>query len=46
MDPLHAPTAAELTNTDVLVMYKGDAGYMSPEEKAALEGYSNAAAAS
>ncbi len=36
---LHAPTAAELTNTDVLVMYKGDAGYMSPEEKAALEGY-------
>src|SRR5689334_23406675 len=36
---LHAPTAAELTNTDVLVMYKGDAGYMTDEEKAALEGY-------
>ena len=36
---LHAPTAAELTNTDVLVMYKGDAGYMTPEEKSTLEGY-------
>jgi type 1 glutamine amidotransferase len=36
---LHAPTAAELTNTDVIVMYKGDAGYMTPEEKATLEAY-------
>jgi len=36
---LHFPTAAELTNTDVMVMYKGDAGAMTPEEKATLEAY-------
>jgi len=36
---LHSPTAAELTNTDVLVMYKGDAGYTTPEEKATIEAY-------
>lgn len=36
---LHFPTAAELTNTDVMVMYKGDAGDMKPEEKTVLEEY-------
>jgi type 1 glutamine amidotransferase len=36
---LHAPTAEELKDTDVMVMYKGDAGYMTPEEKATLEAY-------
>ena len=32
----HSPTAAELAKTDVVVMYKGDAGYMTPLEKADL----------
>jgi type 1 glutamine amidotransferase len=36
---LHAPTAAELVNTDVIVMYKGDAGFMTPLEKAALDAF-------
>src|SRR5260221_4277816 len=36
---LHFPTAAELANVDVMVMYKGDAGGMSPEEKATLEAF-------
>jgi type 1 glutamine amidotransferase len=36
---LHAPSAAELEHTDVLVLYKGDAGYMSDEERAALEAF-------
>jgi type 1 glutamine amidotransferase len=36
---LHFPTAAEITNTDVIVMYKGDAGGMTAEEKATLEAY-------
>jgi type 1 glutamine amidotransferase len=36
---LHFPTAAELATTDVMVMYKGDAGAMTPEEKATLEAY-------
>jgi type 1 glutamine amidotransferase len=36
---LHFPTAAELANTDVMVMYKGDAGAMTAEEKATLEAY-------
>ena len=35
----HAPSADELAHTDVLVIYKGDAGYMTPAEKAALEAY-------
>jgi type 1 glutamine amidotransferase len=35
----HAPTAEELAHTDVLVIYKGDAGYMAATEKAALEAY-------
>jgi len=36
---LHFPTTAELTKTDVMVMYKGDAGDMSPMEKTTLEAY-------
>jgi type 1 glutamine amidotransferase len=36
---LHFPDAHELANTDVLVMYKGDAGYMTATEKAVLEDY-------
>jgi len=36
---LHAPTAADLAHTDVVVIYKGDAGYLSGEEKAALQAY-------
>lgn len=34
---LHFPTSAELANIDVMVTYKGDAGYMTAEEKATLE---------
>ena len=34
---LHFPTAAELAGVDVMVTYKGDAGYMTAEEKATLE---------
>ena len=36
---LHAPSAAELERTDVIVMYKGDAGYLSDPEKAVLEAF-------
>jgi type 1 glutamine amidotransferase len=36
---LHAPSAAELENTDVLVIYKGDAGYMGDSAKRALEAF-------
>jgi type 1 glutamine amidotransferase len=36
---LHFPTAAELIGTDVMVMYKGDAGAMTAEEKTTLEAY-------
>lgn len=36
---LHAPTAAELEHTDVLVIYKGDAGFMSESEQAILTGF-------
>ncbi len=35
----HSPTAAELSGTDVIVMYKGDAGYMTDTEKAAIEAF-------
>ena len=34
---LHPPTSADLEHTDVLVIYKGDAGYLTEEEKATLE---------
>jgi type 1 glutamine amidotransferase len=36
---LHFPDASELANVDVMVMYKGDAGYMTGNEKAILEDY-------
>jgi type 1 glutamine amidotransferase len=36
---LHFPTPAEIADTDVMVMYKGDAGDMTSAEKAALEAY-------
>ena len=35
----HFPTPAELVNTDVIVMYKGDAGYMTPDERTTLASY-------
>ncbi|MGA7110089.1 MAG: ThuA domain-containing protein [Terracidiphilus sp.] len=36
---LHAPRAADLEHTDVVVLYKGDAGYLDEDERAALEAY-------
>jgi type 1 glutamine amidotransferase len=36
---LHMPTATDLDGVDVLVIYKGDAGYLSEAGKAALEGF-------
>jgi type 1 glutamine amidotransferase len=36
---LHFPPADALARTDVLVIYKGDTGYMSDAEKAALDAY-------
>lgn len=33
---LHPPSAAELAHTDVIVLYKGDAGYINDAEKAVL----------
>ncbi len=36
---LHGPTSADLEHTDVVVIYKGDMGYMSDVQKAALEAY-------
>ncbi len=36
---LHAPSADELKNVDVVVMYKGDAGFMTASERAALQAY-------
>lgn len=36
---LHPPSAADLKNTDVVVIYKGDAAYLSPQEKTILEAY-------
>jgi type 1 glutamine amidotransferase len=36
---LHGPSAADLEHTDVVVIYKGDAAYLSDSQKAALEGY-------
>ncbi|MFZ0394279.1 MAG: ThuA domain-containing protein [Terracidiphilus sp.] len=36
---LHAPSAADLAHTDVVIIYKGDAAYLSDEEKAVLEAY-------
>jgi len=36
---LHAPSATDLERTDVVVIYKGDAAYLTDESKAALEAY-------
>ncbi len=36
---LHAPRGNDLDGIDVMVIYKGDAGYMSAEEKAALDAF-------
>jgi type 1 glutamine amidotransferase len=36
---LHFPSAQELAGVDVMVMYKGDAGGMTADEKATLEAY-------
>ena len=36
---LHPPTSEDLAHTDVVVIYKGDAGYLTDPEKAALEAY-------
>ena len=36
---LHAPSLGDLEHTDVVILYKGDAGYLSGEEKSALEEY-------
>lgn len=36
---LHFPTAQELASVDVIVMYKGDSGYMTADEKAVLESF-------
>lgn len=36
---LHAPLAQELEGVSVLVIYKGDAGYLSDEDRAALEAF-------
>jgi type 1 glutamine amidotransferase len=36
---LHAPSAADLEHADVVVIYKGDAGYLTDAAKAALEAY-------
>jgi len=36
---LHAPSSADLEHTDVVIIYKGDAAYLSNEEKSALEGF-------
>jgi type 1 glutamine amidotransferase len=35
----HAPSAQELEGVDVLVIYKGDAGFMTPAERAALKDF-------
>ena len=36
---LHAPTAAELAGVDVIVIYKGDAGFMNATEQATLDAF-------
>ncbi len=36
---LHFPSARELANVDVLVIYKGDAGYLGQEDRATLDAY-------
>ncbi len=36
---LHGPSSADLAHADVVVIYKGDAGYLDPGVKAALEAF-------
>jgi len=36
---LHGPSSADLEHTDVVVIYKGDAAFLSDSEKATLEAY-------
>jgi type 1 glutamine amidotransferase len=36
---LHAPSVVDLEHTDVVIIYKGDAAYLSDEQKSALEAY-------
>jgi type 1 glutamine amidotransferase len=36
---LHFPSARELAGTDVMVIYKGDAGYLSIEDRATLDNF-------
>lgn len=36
---LHPPTSEDLEHTDVVVIYKGDAGYLVEQQRAALEAY-------
>jgi type 1 glutamine amidotransferase len=36
---LHPPSSSDLAHTDVVVIYKGDAGYLPDAEKAALDEY-------
>jgi type 1 glutamine amidotransferase len=36
---LHAPSTADLEHTDVVIIYKGDAAYLSDDEKSAIEAY-------
>ena len=36
---LHAPRAADLERADVVIVYKGDAGYVGDADKAALDAY-------
>jgi type 1 glutamine amidotransferase len=36
---LHFPSARELSNVDVMVIYKGDAGYLSIEDRATLDNF-------
>jgi len=36
---LHAPSVVDFQHTDVVIIYKGDAAYLSDEEKSTLEDY-------
>jgi len=36
---LHPPSVSDLAQTDVVILYKGDAGYLSGTEKSALQEY-------
>src|ERR1051325_8350568 len=36
---LHAPSSTDLERTDVVVIYKGDAGFLSDNDKTALDAF-------